>query len=199
MVQQLQQSQQHQRLDSGRSGAIDPEDEVAAGLITRILLEHFGDGQPVHADVVMDTVQYRLAREKTVVNSDSDIDSDGETDGSQQSYDDSRRPRDERYDYCVWADRRMSHIYHVCLMRLVRSGRVRVVYDCGGGCGGVRDDNDPAGRHCCDGCDAEHAEVTTLMTSSNRCRRHHPGEPPTPRTRRRLRRFRGLIREQFFR
>lgn len=197
MVHRLQRSQQHHRQDGGQAATIDPEDEAAAALITRILLEHFGDGQPVHADVVMDTVQYRLAMEETAVavhsgqdnggaiDCDDDNDDDDGTAGGQHSYGDSGRRRDERYNYCVWADRRMSHVYHVCLMRLVRSGRVRVVYDCGGGCGGFREDNDPAGRHRCNGCDADRAETTSTIGSGVR----RPRETPPPRIRRRTRRL----------
>jgi len=94
-----------------------PEDKTAAALITAILLEHFGDGLPVHADVVMDTVQYRLARDETMA---------------------ARARRDGCY--CVWADRRASRAYRWCLARLVRSGRIRVVYDCGCGCGACLED-----------------------------------------------------------
>lgn len=105
----------------------EPEDETAAALITAILLEHFGDGLPVHADVVMDTVQYRLAR---------DVDED-----------DCRKLRDGCY--FVWADRRASRAYRQCLARLVRSGRIRVVYDCGCGCGACLEDG--GGARCAGG------------------------------------------------
>lgn len=95
----------------------EPEDKTAAALISAILLEHFGDGLPVHADVVMDTVQYQLARDETMA---------------------VRAPQNGCY--CVWADRRASRAYRWCLARLVRSGRIRVVYDCGCGCGACLED-----------------------------------------------------------
>lgn len=99
----------------------EPEDKIAAALITSILLEHFGDGLPVHADMVMDTVQYRLALDKTM---------------AERARDETMTVRDRRDGcYCVWADHRASRAYRWCLARLVRSGRIHVVYDCGCGCG----------------------------------------------------------------
>lgn len=122
----------HRKLKSANDDDWDlhePEDEIATALITAILLEHFGDGLPVHADVVMDTVQYRLARDETMA---------------------ARARRDGCY--CVWADRRASRAYRQCLARLVRSGRIRVVYDCGCGCGTCLEDNSDGGGGLGNGC-----------------------------------------------
>lgn len=122
----------------------DNDDSDMCELITRILLEHFGDGRLVHADVVMDTVQYRLQRDETMLKTTGASGSGhrrphtyhygggGGTDGRDSS---------GRY-YCVWADDRASRAYRRCLTQLVQSGRIRVVYDCAGGCGGSREDAD---------------------------------------------------------
>lgn len=94
--------------------------EFLETLITRVLLEHFGDGRTVHADVVMDTVQYRLAREYY---------RDG---GCQRHYSADAYyhcGRGRRGSYNVWADDRAAEAYCRCLDRLVRSGRMHVVHD----------------------------------------------------------------------
>lgn len=140
----------------------DDEETVVAALITRILLEHFGDGQPVHADVVMDTVQYRLAREETMAAAMRRRMHRGD-DGREYCYYDEKDDggRGGRVEnYCVWADGRVSRAYHACLLRLVRSGRVRVVYDCARGCGGCREDGSP---RCC----AIKGTQTARMISKN--------------------------------
>lgn len=122
--------------------ADDSGEEALAALITRILLDHFGDGRPVHADVVMDTVQYRLSQEETIRWRANEADG---------------------HDYSVWADRRVSSVYHQCLLRLVSSGHLRVMYDCGGGCDGrcdgqEQDDSLGRERRCQDGRDGNNCD-----------------------------------------
>jgi len=126
--------------DSSAKDLREPEDETAAALITAILLEHFGDGLPVHADVVMDTVQYRLAGDETMA----------------------ARIRREGC-YCVWADRRASRAYRRCLVRLVQSGRIRVVYDCGCGCGGCLEDGNGGFEY---GCAGGGAQKPTIISAT---------------------------------
>lgn len=146
------------------TAAVDDCDEGPDGpmaeFVTRILLEHYGDGRPVHADVVMDTVQYRLDREATAAWWRTD---GGDANATDEDEDDDYDPPQNadnsigggRRPYCLWADRRVFRVFRRCLLRLVAAGRVRVLYDCGGGCGGYLENDDPAGRErpCRNGCD----------------------------------------------
>lgn len=156
-----QQHCQHRR----RHGDLNDSDTPPAGdaglaeVIVRIMLEHFGDGLPVHTVVVMDTVQYRLAQTDvaTVLQALRDSAagggaiSEGENGGDDdyQLNDLSGEPHDYGYyyyttdaksrpEYCMWADPWVSRVYHGCLMQLVRSGRISVVHDC---VDGVYDNN----------------------------------------------------------
>lgn len=144
------------------TAAVDDRDEgPMAAFVTRVLLEHYGDGRPVHADVVMDTVQYRLDREATAAWWRTDDGDANATDEQEEAEDDDcEPPRDAdngggRRPYCLWADRRVFRVFRRCLLRLVAAGRVRVLYDCGGGCGGYLENDAPAGRgsRCRNGCD----------------------------------------------
>jgi len=202
-VNQLKNQQGRRRRRHDKSVVNDNDDEVDGNndddhldvvavteLITRILLEHFGDGRPVHADVVMDTVQYRLAQEQMAVVRRVRSDADDRRD--YYYYNDDDRWRQDEY-YCVWADRRVSRVYRRCLLRLVRAGRVRVVYDCGdhGCCGGCREnDDDPADRRRCgngrdDGsCDrkptaaAAAKKFRTITRPATRAKQQPPPIPP---------------------
>lgn len=156
--------------------AEDDEDDGGGGvseLITRILLEHFGDGRPVHADIVMDTVQYRLARDDAVERARGyRLAGADDAEHHHHYYNADDRWRQHEY-YCIWADPQVSQAYHRCLLLLVRSGRVRVLYDCAGGCGGYREDDDD-GRHCTGGCQVTGAQKTARVRGPAR----HP-KPPT--------------------
>lgn len=177
-------------VDNAAENDDDDDDDNAAvsELITRILLEHFGDGVPVHADIVMDTVQYRLARDDAVEkalerqrsqenNSNSTIEDEDSECYHYYNADDQWRQHEY---YCMWADPRVSRAYHRCLLLLVRSDRVRVVYDCAGGCGGYREDGRDR-RHCNNGCEgvgvhgmmlarrpAHHLKTTTTTATTRR-------------------------------
>ncbi|VVC34907.1 Hypothetical protein CINCED_3A010243 [Cinara cedri] len=157
------------------AGNDDDEDDdrrvrAVSALIMGMLLEHFGDGRPVHADVVMDTVQYRLthddaaemAREHRRPTADDVGDAADEDDNAVRchyySADDRRRQHEY---YCVWADPCVSRAYHRCLLMLVESGRIHVLYDCAGGCGGHREDG--RGSYCGNGCEIACAKGTAAV------------------------------------
>lgn len=179
---------------NGGNGGIDRRLEEyqnsLSRMITLILLEHFGDGVPVHAVVIMDTVQYRLAQDDmaTVLRNlrdrllhgtygDGADTGDGHDDGDEYDRPYYYRTADKgRPEYCVWADRRVSRVYHGCLMQLLQSGRIRVVYDCGGGCGECLEDDSSSGRgrRCVNGCDDSSdpaAAVTATKTNREQDRR----------------------------